>query len=258
MYYAASLFLAVAITFYLVSQIAKMLHAKRPDIGWVILASIVGGILAFITFILLKTFIVGLDPIITLAGSLFVAFIVSSAAFKGINQMSWGSAITTSVANIAIGMIAIVAAVVLNGESIKDTFQSVSKVAQTKSDMVEYIATGEAVEITEDEVELADAVEEGFEPAFNELELLPAGAKLEKAKKAKRTYVEPKYHVISINRISTIVGQSIRIKRKNGNVVSGSLIRMLGGDAVIEQRLSNGIATTPISIAEIKKLEVYR
>ncbi len=268
MYYTASLALAATVTFYLVSQIAKMLHAKRPDIGWVVLASVVGGVLAFISFILLKTFIVGLDPLVILAISLFAAFIVSSASFKAINQMSWGNAITTSVANIAIGSIALVAAVVLNGESLKETFQTVSNVAKQNASVVEYVATGEEVEWQE---ELLDDDQEGFvndasdeetegqlEATFNQLDLLPPAAVLAKQKKAKRTYVEPKYHVISINRLGSVVGKAIRIKRKNGSVVAGSLVKMLGNDVVIAQRLSNGTATTPISIAEIQKLEVYK
>jgi len=258
MYFIASLVAAVGLTLFVVSKIAKMLHAKRPEINWVILASFLGIFLAGLAWVILDIFVQGLKPIEMLVISLVVMLVVSSAAFKYINQMSWSSAVTTNIANIVIGIITIVAATVLNGESVEDTFYSTSKAVKSNINMVESVATGNTVGIPEEEIIEDEAIDEEEELIVTELDMLPAGAAIEKAAKKRRIYIEPKYQVISINSINSVVGKSIKIYKKNGGVVSGLLTNLQGNDAVISQRLSGGTATTPVSLVSIKKLEVYR
>ena len=114
MYFAASLFFAFAITLFLVSKIAKMLNAKRPSIEWVLISLVISAALATVTIILLGMFIQGLDPSILLAITLISVFIVSSTAYKYLNQLNWSGAFTLNIASIAIGLLTAVVAIVLS------------------------------------------------------------------------------------------------------------------------------------------------
>lgn len=269
MYFAGSLFAAFVITLLAVSYIAKMLLAKRPGIAWIFLASLSGSILAGIALIPIKIYVQGLEPMVMLIISLVVVLIVSSAAFKYINQMSWSGAITTNIANVVISLMTVVAAVFLNGESIKDTISIVTSTAKTNSAMMESVAIGEievqdALQshelITEIEEDNISSFEEELEPVATEKDfLLPGAVKALEAKK-KKVYIEPKFRVVSIGNIRSAVGQKIRILQKNGTTVLGSLKSVKGDDVIVARRLtaSSGEAVTPISIARIRKLEVYR
>jgi len=266
MYFAASLLVAFVVTMLAVSYIAKMLLAKRAGIAWVFLASLVGIVLAGITLVPLKIYVQGLEPMVMLILSLVVVLVVSSAAFKYINQMSWSGAITTNIANVVIGLMAVVTAVFLNGESIKDTIGVVTSTVKTNSALMESVAVGEVEvqdalqhELTRSE-EDAKSFEEELEPVFTEKDfLLPGAVKVLEAKK-EQVYVEPKFRVVSIGSIRSAVGRKIRILQKNGTTVLGNLKGVKGNDAIVARRLtaSSGEAVMPISIARIRKLEVYR
>jgi len=275
MYYAASLIAALLVTVFLVSQIAKMLHAKRSDMGRVLLASLLGLVFATVAMALLNAFVIGLDPMMMLVASVVVILIVSSAAFKYINQMNWGAAITTNIANVAIGLMTAVTAIYFNGQSLDETIASVTSTAKTNTQLIGSVASGEmnvtdVVDVVESQKqEKQAALEEEAENAFNEelqeevfteKDFLPPGAAKALEAKQKRVYVEPKFHVISISSIHSAVGKKIRIKKTNGNTVLGFLKGVSGSDAVVSRKLSGakGVAVTPISLAKIRKLEVYR
>ncbi len=270
MYFVASLVAALIVTVFLVSKIAKMLHAKRPDVGRVLLASLLGIVFAMVSLALIGAFVKGVEPMMMLTLSVVVVLIVSSAAFKYINQMSWSSAITTNIANVALSLMTLVAAVVLNGKSLDETISVVSSNAKDQTQIIGSVAKGEmgvegiiAAQQASNEVLEEDSTgyqDEELEPVITEKELLPPGAirALDAAKKI--TYVEPKFRVVSIGSIHSAVGQKVRILRKNGSTVLGSLSSIRGNDAVILSRLttSSGEAVIPVSIARIRKLEVYR
>ncbi len=272
-----SLILAFLITLFLVSKIASMLHAKKPDMGRIFLASIVGGIAAAITLIPLGIFLGGIDPNIMLILSIAIVFIVSSMAFKFINVMTWGGAITTNIANIVLSLVALTASVVLNGGSINDTVAKMGSVAKENANMVQSVTTGDLDTVMSKEPEKAaedaNIDQEGnevvaidkelelnndFEPTFKESDLLPAGTVKELKAKEKKVYIEPKYRVVSISSIRSAVGKNIRILNNNDTSITGLLRKVNGNNAVIEQRLEGGVATTPVSLAKIRKLEVYR
>ena len=194
--------------------------------------------------------------------------------------MTWGGAITTNIANIVLSLVALTASVVLNGGSINDTVAKMSNVAKDNANMVQSVAkgdlnavmptesesTGEATqgpimdqdgnEIVANNEELA--LDDGFEPTFKESDLLPAGTVKELKAKEKIVYIEPKFRVVSISSIHAAVGKNIRILNSNDTSITGLLRKINGNNAVIEQRLGGGVATTPISLAKIRKLEVYR
>lgn len=276
MYFYASLFAAFIVTLIVVSRVAEMLHAKRYSMKWIFIASLVGGIAASLLSVLLSVFVEGIDPMVMLISSLVAVFIVSSAAFKYINKMTWSGAITTNIANIAVGLIGLTAAVVLNGKSLNDTLDMVNITAQNKVSKVKTVATdvqsGKTVLESMTEIKVQQEITEENEAAlveeesnFDEIEkkvterdLILPSALNEIKKKEKKVYVEAKYHVISIGSIRSLVGQPIRILNTSGNVIAGSLKKINGSDAYVAQRLKSGVATTPISIAKIRKLEVYR
>jgi small nuclear ribonucleoprotein (snRNP)-like protein len=270
MYLIASFIVALAITIFLVSKIAEMLQAKRSGMSWIFLASTIGAFVAALTLVPLGLFVEGLDPNVMLILTVVIMLIVSSMAFKYINKMNWGSAITTNIANIVLSLVAITAAVVLNGGSLDETYETVSNSITKNTNMVSQVASGDFNSRSDDSVtangemqvlaEDAETQEESDieEPLVTELDLLPLGTVEEIAKKKTQVYIEPKYHVISISNIRSVVGKPIRILKKNGNKITGSLERISGNDIVVLQRLSNGSATTPISLASIKKLEVYK
>ncbi len=272
-----SLIFAFLVTLFLVSKIASMLHAKKPDMGRIFLASIVGSIAAAVTLIPLGMFLGGIDPNIMLIMSIAIVFIVSSMAFKYINVMTWGGAITTNVANIVLSLVALTASVVLNGGSINETFAKMGSVAKENANMVQSVTNGDLDTVMSKNAEISAedsnmdqegnevpandeelALDDDFEPTFKESDLLPAGTVKELKAKEKKVYIEPKFRVVSISSIRSAVGKNIRILNTNDTSITGLLRKVNGNNAVIEQRLGGGLATTPVSLAKIRKLEVYR
>ena len=272
MYFYASLFAAFVITLIVVSKIAEMLLAKRHQIGWVLLASLVGGGMAVVSYLLLSIFAKGIDPMVMLIVSLTTMFVVSGAAFKYINQMSWTGAITTNIANIVVVLITMTAAVVLNGESLEEKLLAINTMAKDNVSIVESVASGDQTDVLAEDTslemsgeetalpeELVEANEfEDEEPLITELDLLPPGAVKALERKERVVYKEPKYHVTNVGNVRTLVGYTVRILKSNGNTISGALKKVSGSEVYIEQRISNGTAVAPIAIAKIRKLEVYR
>jgi len=276
MYFYASLFAALVVTLVIVSKVAKMLLAKRYSIEWILLASLVGAVFATVAYILVSTFVKGVEPMAMLILSISVMFVTSSVAFKFINKMSWSSAVTTNVASIAVGLIAVTAAVVLNGKSFNDTLAAVNMAVSDKVSVAQNVAedikdggeislqafeesaTEELVDENGEEALVEENFDDDLKPKITENQLIPPAALREIKQKEKKVYIEPKYRVINVGSIHSVVGKPIRIIKRNGKIIAGALKKINGSEAYIAQRLSSGVATTPISIATIRKLEVYR
>ena len=116
MYSIPPLVLLGALSLFILSKIANYFLAKRPEIKWIFLAVMGSAVIALISYIGL-TFVIALldlpvtDPSQTLAKlhpllvmviSSVVILLLSSVAFKSINQMCWPSAITTNFVSLAI------------------------------------------------------------------------------------------------------------------------------------------------------------
>lgn len=286
MYLIGSLILGLLITLFLVSKIAAMLQAKRPGMEWIFTASFIAVAIIVIGIFIVRVLAprnlfegaVDINNILLLSAALIFIFVASSIAFKYINQISWSGAITTNIASIVLGLIAVTAAIVLNGGSISDTLKTVKSSYTESFGVVEALVLDVdkkadqsvpaiAIMDNNDSTSMSEAnlgddagteTDDNLAPVFTEKDLLPAGTVRELNANKKKVYVEPKYHVLSIGNIRSIVGKPIRILKKNGNEISGSLIRVSGSNAVVTQRIEGGIATTPISFAKIRKLEVYR
>ena len=121
MYITLSLLLSAAVTLFVVSKIADFFLAKRPEIKWVMLAILGSVFISFVTYIGLTVTIAWLDlsvtdqsltltnlyPVTVLGISGTIIILLSSIAFKVINQMCWPSAITTNFISVAIIAIAL-------------------------------------------------------------------------------------------------------------------------------------------------------
>ena len=119
MYITLSLLLSAAVTLFVVSKIADFFLAKRPEIKWVLLAILGSTFISFVTYIGLTAIIAWLDlsvtdqsitnlyPLTVLGISGTIIILLSSIAFKVINQMCWPSAITTNFISVAIIAIAL-------------------------------------------------------------------------------------------------------------------------------------------------------
>ena len=260
MYLIGSLLLAFGISVFAVSKIAEMLHAKKPGMERVLLASLVGSIAAFVTIVALSALIKNVDPMVLMILSILVMFIVSTLAFKSINQMSWSGAITTNIANIALVLITGTAAIVLNGESFDKAIKTVQNTFNTNTSIVAGLAFGntDVISITDEASDEQLVIDDNIDPTFKEVDLLPAATVKELEAKKKVVYKEPKFRVISLRNIRSAVGKNIRIKNSKGQNIVGALRNVSNSDLIIEQRINGGIATIPISTAKIQKLEVYR
>ncbi len=274
MYLMLSLLVAAGVTLFVVSKIAKMLLAKRPGLEWVTFASIVSALIALVTYLTLNIYVSGLEPMVML-GITFTAMIVfSSIAFKMINQMGWGAAIATNVANVVIFIATSVAAVVINGESLSKVISSISHSARSNTVMVNSMVNGSnniiktpEMGIPEEEMHEDDA----SEPLVTELELLPqdviegeAQAEIKQkpitaaAKYQKQRKHQQKYQVVNIDNIKSLIGRSLKIHTNQGRVIVGQLQQINGSDAMLYRRVNGGTAVTPVEFSSIKKLEVYR
>ena len=287
MYFALSLVAAAAITFYLVGRIAKMLHAKRHGPVWVFVASLVGLGLSSLALVPLGIYVKGLEPMEMFIVTLALVFVIMSFAFKFINQMNWSAAITTNVANIVIGLITVVTAIVLNGESLEDSFRSVAHMTKQNTSLVQSVVTGETIPAEQESAQTSDEfvngvdgnaesdpattmqedlaanddqqAEDELEPVVSELDLLPPAAVAEIKRKKQHVYVEPKFRVISLGSLNSAVGKTVRIHRKRkADSITGMFVKRSGGDLVITKRTKNGQATIPVAVSSIAKLEVYR
>ena len=277
MLFYASLFGAFLITLLVISKVAELMLAKRFSFVWMLLASLVGSISAIISGVALLIFVKEIAPMTILIASLATMFIVSSAAFKYINRMSWPGAVTTNIANVAVIAITMTAAVVLNGKSLEEEFSSLNREVNNQLTTVESTALnfqGNVVEVKDDlgtdvslddepltdsfisENELID--KEEIEPQITEQDFLPPDVVKALKQAERKRYKEPKFRPLSVSNIHTVVGYTIRILKKNGTVLSGSLKKIRGSNVYVAQRLSSGVAIIPLSTSKIKKLEVYR
>ncbi len=238
MYLIGSLLLAFGISVFAVSKIAEMLHAKKPGMERILLASLVGGIAAFVTIVALSALVKNVDPMILMILSIIAMFIVSTLAFKSINQMSWSGAITTNIANIALVLITGTAAIVLNGESFDKTIKSVQNTFNTNTAIVEGLASGNTdtmgiIDVANDQASDEQLVEEDeLDPTFKEVDLLPAATVKELEAKKKIVYKEPKFRLISLSNIRSAVGKNIRIKNSKGQNIVGALKNVRNNDLI--------------------------
>jgi len=272
LYLMGSLLLALGITVFIVSKIAGLLHAKKPEMDRVFIASLIGGIVAFITLAALIALVKDLDPVILLGVSVFSMLLVSSLAFKVINQMTWAGAITTNIANVALILITGTVALVVNDQKISTAVELVQNAFHTNTAVVENLAAGNSdalgvIQDTQKERQMKEqamkaaeaeaAIDEDVDPTFREVDFLPAGTVKELEAKKNKVRKAPRFYTISLGEAGSAVGSTVRVKNSKGSIITG-VLKSSGSSLTIEQRVSGGVATAQISRSNIEKLEVYR
>jgi len=171
--------------------------------------------------------------------------------------------------------------VVLNGESLKDSFQTTNIALQSNISSITDMASLElsgSEEVIEQEEEKIDNNEDGAdiglvelnddssdlgenekqEPLIKETDFMTKEAALAFEAKKNKTYLEPKFIIIKRSQAHEAIGYNIRVINTHGNTTIGLLTGIRGGKLVISKRVVEGEAIVPMDLAAVRKLEVYR
>lgn len=238
---AGSLFIVVFVS----GGLAKLFKAKRP---FMFLAFIVV-VLATTTAIAIHQYYVN-DSAIILAAALLV-YVVLLFVVLGM------SVLDTLV--ISIASIATMGLVLLAGGMLLDKYQK-SHVLDTMTSYVKdnqsFISfdvispeRNQSTLITEQDLEQEEFV------AYSESALMPEGARHTlKALKNKT------YHVVKLANAYTLKGDTVRILKKDGDILKGTIIETRKSSVVLGVYIPNakGMITAPVAFSVISKLEVYR
>ncbi len=237
--------LAFLITLWITSFFATLMGAKKADTVWVLIAWSVGLLLS-IAVVMGLNFIV-LDKTITLVLTYFIPFVVFTFVYKILNKMNWAAAITTNITVIAVGVIATVIVIISVGKPLDKTIISLA------SD-IGLLVDNTSIAVVDDE-------EYKEEVLLTDQDLLSEkviSALARQQKRQEQAYNAPKFQLISVHRANGAIGYRVRLLRNNGHVLEGLLSTIQGEEFIVKQTLEGGIATTPIAISSVKKLEVYR
>lgn len=149
MYLTLMLLISAAITFFIASRITQFFLAERPEVKWVVFASLGSVLIAMITFIGLNFIVAGIDlsaadpsqtltkrhPTVMFIITISIMLLLSSVAFKVINKMGWGSAIVTNIASVAVMLVASVGSVTLNDNKISSEIE-IAKIVPSEEVLV--------------------------------------------------------------------------------------------------------------------------
>jgi|GEM_PF-6120945 len=69
--------------------------------------------------------------------------------------------------------------------------------------------------------------------------------------------VQPAYQTVSVKDVKKHIGQPVRLLRKSGVQLEGTIIAAKHGKLMVEQRRFGGTFSYPVKLKEIKSLEVY-
>ncbi|MEE9309776.1 MAG: hypothetical protein V3U64_02040 [Cocleimonas sp.] len=116
MYFTFLLLISASITFFMASKIANFFLAERPEVKWIVFASLASAFIAVIAFVGLNFIVAGIDlsatdssqtlmkryPTVMLVVTISILLLLSSVSFKVINKMGWGAALATNIASVGI------------------------------------------------------------------------------------------------------------------------------------------------------------
>ncbi|MCK5902934.1 MAG: hypothetical protein KAG28_07270 [Cocleimonas sp.] len=246
--------LAFVITLWITSFFARLLHAEKPDMAWVLLVWVFGIGLSFGILFGFKSIVT--DKLFLLLASYSIPFLILTLSYKFINKMNWAGAITTNITAIAVGIISTVIMIVLLGKPLDSTIIHLA----SRVGLAQDVPVAEEKERTIDQ---SIDIDHDIVPVLKDKDLLNPHVivALKRQQNANElSYKGRKFQPISIRRVNEIVGYTIRIEKVGGSVWEGSLnkVEEKGGELVIKIILAGGTATAPIAISSITKLEVYR
>lgn len=251
------LILAVLITLWLTSHIAKQLHARHWKMPVIFACWVVGFIFSLASLILLD--VLTLEPMLKLGLQIGLPVFFTTLAYVIFTQLGVASALTTNVAGIFMGLIISVVAIVALGLPVEKTFTSANLIFSNSKAQLTSLITGKPVEVkSAAKAEVVPEVEDVVEPSYSTNDFLPPAAQAALERKKKRTYTDPHYRDMSIFNARRAVGMRVRVSWKDGKSAAGKLDAVQGGDLIVTLRRKEGVAQVPIAMSSLKKLEVYR
>ena len=249
------LIVSFLLTLWLTSHIAKQLHAIHWKMPVIFACWAVGLIFTVASLILLD--VLTLEPIVKLGLQVALPIFFTTLAFVLFTGMGLGSAFTTNVAGIFIGLILSVVTIVALGLPVDRTFASANKFFMNSKAQITSIITGKEVALPVADV-VEDTEEEFIEEQYTTTDFLSPDAQTALEKQKEKTYTDPRYRDMSIFNARRVIGMRVRVSWKDGKRASGKLDAVQGGDLIVTLRRKEGAAQVPIAMSRLKKLEVYR
>ncbi|PWR00259.1 hypothetical protein [Leucothrix pacifica] len=248
------------LTLWLTSHIARQLHARQWKMPFILGAWVTGLIFTFASLVLVD--VLNVDQPIKLALQILLPVFFTTLAFVLFTQSTPGSAFTTNVAGVFIGLILAVVSIVIIGLPIDKTVQAGQAVFNNAKSSVTSMITGKeakpAMSVAINEPEVQEEIEPEPEPVYTTKDFLPDSARIALEKAETKVYTEPHFRNMSIFNARRAVGMRIRASWKDGKVSLGKLEAVQGGDLIVSLRRKEGVAQVPIAMSGLKKLEVYR
>lgn len=250
------------LTLWLTSHIAKQLHADRPAMPWILLSWVVGAIAAFAALVMLDVLQLGLDDPIKLGLQVFLPVFLIVLAYAMFNGLSAGSALTTGIAALFMGLIFSVVAIVVTGKPLDKTIQYSQLTMQNAKQQAVAMITGKKAELVDIDKEMSPQEEvakyDEPEPVYTSRQLLSDKAQKALDRQEAKGLPSHRYRNIAVYNARRAVGMQIRMSRTDGKVASGKLEEVRGGDLIVIVRRREGAARVPVAMSDLAKLEVYR
>ena len=220
--------------------IAKTFKAKRPYMS-----------LAFVAVALVVAMIIGLydiypDSLIILAASI-VMYLIMLILLLGMR--------TLDALIITIAGIAIIGVVLFTGGVVLDKYKG----SHLMENMTSFIQETRFLEIQPTKVPLVVESSETTEASesidYTELALMPEGSQ-----KQKIVLKSKVYHSVSPNNAYKYQGLIVRLLKKDGTLLKGTLIGAERGQVILSMYLvkEKGVIKAPVAFSSIQRLEVYQ
>ena len=253
------LIVAVLITLWLTSHIAKQLHARHWKMPVIFGSWVVGFIFSMASLILLD--VLTLEPMLKLGLQIGLPLFFTTLAYVLFTQLGATSAFTTNIAGLFIGLILSVVTIVSLGLPVEKTFASASELFTSTKSQITSMITGKEVIPTLAEAEIeaeVESEEDVVEKVYTTHDYLTPEAQAAMEKQKNKVYTDPHFRDMSIYNARRAIGMRVRVSWKSGKVSKGKLDAVQGGDLIVTLRRKEGVAQVPIAMSSLKKLEVYR
>jgi hypothetical protein len=240
-------FIAFVITLWITSFFARLMSAKKPNIMWILIAWLFGSTLS-VTYLISLNIMV-LDSSVLVVLTYFIPLLIFTIIYRILNKMDWIAAMTTSITTFSMAIISTVIVIIALGKPLDKTLITIaSQIGIIKKTEADKLLTAEIEEeyqeqILRDKDLLADKVITALE---------------EQQKSRQQSYIEPQFQIISTKQASGVIGYNIRLAKNNGTILQGILSDIIDGQLMLKQNKYGGMATIPIAMHSVKRLEVYR
>lgn len=240
-------FIAFILTLWITSFFARLMIAKKPNIVWILIAWLFSSTLS-ITYLISLNIMV-LDGSVLVVLTYFIPLMIFTIIYRILNKMDWIAAMTTTITTFSMAIISTVIVIIALGKPLDKTLITIaSQIGVIKKTEADKLLSAEREEeyqekILRDKDLLADKVITALEA---------------QQKRRQQHYIEPQFQIISTKQANGVIGYNIRLAKKNGTILQGVLSGITDGKLMLKQSKYGGIATLPIAMHSVKRLEVYR